>query len=120
MVDVTEVSAGVTLTLLPGTVVKFEDDGRLSVAGQILALGTPDDRVVFTSIRDDSVMGDTNGDGDATAPARGDWTEILVGGGAGTPVSVFDYVDVKYGGSDVETCVSWGGRSTSPARRPAR
>lgn len=115
VVDVTEVSAGVTLTLLPGTVVKFEDDGRLVVAGQILALGTPDDRVVFTSIRDDSVMGDTNGDGNATAPARGVWSEIMVSGGSGTPVSVFDYVDVRYGGNDLEACITWAAISIAGA-----
>jgi len=102
-----DVLAGVSLTLLPGTVVKMGEDASLTVRGQILALGSPAASVVVTSIRDDSVMGDSNGDGAATVPARGDWLAINIAGGVDAPVSVFDYADMRYGGSDTPLCVTW-------------
>jgi hypothetical protein len=42
------VPAGVTLTIMPGTVLKFKDNASLSSAGQIKAFGTPDSMIVFT------------------------------------------------------------------------
>jgi YD repeat-containing protein len=92
-----------SLTLLPGTVVKLDQAATVLVApgGQLAALGTPNQHVVITSLNDDTVFGDTNGDGTATSPTPGDWNWITISG-LGTrspqPASVFDYADVRFGG----------------------
>ena len=62
------VANGASLTIPPGTVVKFTNGSSLAVenGGECIAKG-----VVFTHIADDAVGGDTMGDGDATAPEYG-------------------------------------------------
>jgi hypothetical protein len=61
------VASGVTLTINPGVIVKFNGTLReLRVNGTLSAVGTSGSHIVFTSYQDDSVGGDTNGDGAAT------------------------------------------------------
>ena len=97
------VPSNITLTLLPGTVVKMDSVfARKLVDGQLLSLGTPTDRVVITSYRDDTVMGDTNGDGDATSPAPGDWDRLTFRSSTGP--SVLHYTEVRYGGWGSSSC----------------
>jgi len=98
-----------TLTLSGDAIVKFAEDAHIVVeeGGAILtgsaaaAARSParsavlDPACVFTSILDDEAHGDTNGDGDATAPAPGDWGYVHVSA-SGT---VFDRCAFRYGGS---------------------
>ncbi len=89
------VNAGVTLTIDPGVVVKFQsyyDD--LWVYGTLSADGTPQARITFTSVNDHSVGGAT-GTGN---PAPNDWSSLrFVDGSSG---SLLDNAVVRYGGGD--------------------
>lgn len=87
------VSAGVTITIQGDTVVKFDLGRYMDVFGTLVLTGTvPSDDVKFTSLRDDSYGGDTNGDGNATLPAPGDWDAIYIENSATT----FQYGEVRY------------------------
>jgi hypothetical protein len=87
------VNPGVTLTLEPGVVVKLSGTTRtIFVNGVLNAIGTGTSPITFTSLQDDSIAGDSGGDG-ATSGSPGQWAAIKIGGTA----SLSD-VKVRYGG----------------------
>ena len=89
------VPVGTTLTLTPGTVIKFPV-GQLVVGGTLLCQGTDDQEVVLTSLSDDEWSGDTNKNG-ATAGAAGDWSGVSLQ--AGSDASTFEHTVIRFGGA---------------------
>lgn len=74
------VTATASLTLGDGVVLKFTPESAITLENGAAALvnhsGTG---VAFTSYRDDTRKGDTNGDGTTTSPLDGDWNSIFDG-----------------------------------------
>ena len=73
------VDAGVSLNLAPGLVCKSQPTGLIYVFGTLNAGGQASAPVHLTSLQDDSVGGDTGGDG-AINPMPGDWKGVTLNG----------------------------------------
>ncbi len=95
------VASGVTLTLDPGAIIKFDSatssgmtiNGILDSNGQDEHSGSP---VFITSFNDDIIGGDTNEDGTTTSPQAGDWDGITINSGG---VGNFEHTVIRYGGT---------------------
>jgi hypothetical protein len=89
-----------TLVIEPGTIVKFHPTQgpsmTLSGSATVSAVGTQAMPIVFTSFQDDAHGGDTNGDGAATTPTAGDWSNVATNGTNG---STFEWCQFFYGGA---------------------
>lgn len=88
------VSHGYTLTINPGVVIKFDSAKALQIDGELIAIGTPQNRITFTS--------------NQTNPQAGDWAKLhfadtcenAVFDSFGNYISgcILKYCDVLYGG----------------------
>lgn len=85
-----------TLTIQPGAVVKFSDNRSMTINGTLIADGTEEDKIFFTSQYDDGVGGDSNEDGRDSQPSQGNWRRLLIEDDSQN--SVLNYVDLRYGG----------------------
>ena len=86
----------VSLNILEGAILKFDSGKRITVntGGELFINGTLDSPVIFTSIKDDTRGGDTNGDGDKSIPSMGDWKNLQIFGKA-----EINYANFYYGGN---------------------
>jgi len=100
-----------TLTIEAGTVIKFKADAGLEVweNGTINAIGTENNTILFTSIKDDT-GGDTNVDASGTTPNSGDWSLVNLRDQNG---SQFVYCVFTYGGDNNNTGVLDLGENSS-------
>ena len=84
-----------TVTAVPGTVVKMPHGARLEIDGTLIAIGTQSQPITLTAMTDDTVGGDSNGDGIASTPVPGSWDSIWLNSSS----SQFDHVEIRYAGN---------------------
>ena len=87
-------SHGYTLIINPGVVIKFDSDKALQIDGELIAIGTPQNRITFTS--------------NQSMPQAGDWAKLHFADtcvnatfdsfGNYTSGCILKYCDVLYGG----------------------
>ena len=93
------VNNNVELNVEAGTVVKFGSIVQLNVRGTLNATGSAENMVIFTSLKDDTYDGDTNGDDESSSAEPGDWAGIYLNGSGTQGIGEFDYCKIRYGGS---------------------
>ncbi|MFA5652072.1 MAG: right-handed parallel beta-helix repeat-containing protein [Candidatus Paceibacterota bacterium] len=81
------VGAGSTLTIEAGSVVKFDYSQLMNVQGKLVVNGTADEKVYFTSLYDDSIGGDVDGDEGLIEPYNTDWMGIQISGGGSIEIN---------------------------------
>ncbi len=93
------VESGNTLRMQPGTVVKLSAGHSFVVRGALVASGTLDKTIVFTSLADDRFGNDIQQDGAATKPNPGDWGALYFADTSSDANSLLDHVVLRYGGA---------------------
>lgn len=87
---------GIKLTINPGVIVKLGYQSTIVNNGILNVLGSADEPVYFTSLQDDSVGGDTNGNGYVYLPEAGDWQSIIIGENGNQASLFLNYAIIKY------------------------
>lgn len=90
------VASGTALTIDPGVVIKSSAHTGITILGTLVAHGTAENPIIFTSLEDDTAGGDTNEDGTSTTPKDRQWTHLQFNAGS---TGSFDHTIVRYGGN---------------------
>jgi parallel beta-helix repeat protein len=93
------------LSINPGVVVKFARNATLGIQGGLRAVGTNQKRIYFTAEKDDTLGGDSNGDGETTGPTPGYYNDVLFMPSLATEVA---YCGFRYGGSSIGSIYDYG------------
>lgn len=99
MLEQVTIPFGKRLTINKGVVIKaYTSSQRIVVQGKLVADATPDSMIVITAARDDNFgkPNDTNKNGNADAPARGEWGGITFESGSDS-TSILNYCSIHYG-----------------------
>ena len=94
-----EGAAQPVLTLESGTVIKLANNGEIYVGVGTFG-GMVANNTIFTSYADDSVGGDTTGDGSASVPNWSQWRRVYIGSNALPASTTFTNCEFRYGGQD--------------------
>ena len=94
--DIT-INAGSVLTIKPGVCIKMSPHADFFIHGGLIAEGRAGHRIIFTSLRDDSKLGDTNGDG-ASSGTPAEWGGVGIYGSIDDARTRLSYVDFYFSG----------------------
>ena len=99
IMDNLTVNPGAVFTILPGVVIKFSNyyNGIL-VNGALVAVGTSTQKIIFTSLKDDSKGGDTNNDGNGSSPSKANWNSIDFAASSTDTLNSMKNCEFRYGG----------------------
>jgi RHS repeat-associated protein len=107
------VNSDTTLTLPAGSVIKMDANtsGSMFVYGNLQSSGISTSPNYFTSLKDDSVGGDTNNDGSSSG-VKGDWRAIFL---ESSGTANFSYTTIAYGGYNNYANLYFDGNNTFSA-----
>lgn len=91
--SVVTIEAGVTIKSSPSIT---NSNRSLRFDGQVIAQGTEENPITFTSLFDHQYGGNIAPDGSTRSPSRGDWGGVNLRDN-GTRNSIFEHVNIRYG-----------------------
>ncbi len=106
------INSGTNVNVEPGVVIKMNNTyngTNIFVDGGFKTDGTSSQHVVFTSIKDDNQgnPGDSNGDGNGSTPAAGDWGSIKFRSTSDDAYCLLNYTIINYAGNTSEGGVTF-------------
>lgn len=98
------INSGAVLTISAGVVMKYLWYNRMTVNGALVVNGTSANKVIFTTIADDSAGGDSNNNGNATAPSIS-WYGFTFEDPSDDAINKIDYAELRFAGASNTECL---------------